>query len=96
MPRLTPVPFFFTVTAAELEYFVKISDWWRAFNHDEARKKIVIDDNQENTNIQIVSGSHRKRPKLATISEVEVGIFSDCVVQVSGTVVDCRWQIHNL
>ena len=47
---------FFKVTADELEYFVKISDWWRALN--EARESSIIDNSQGAGDIHIITQRH--------------------------------------
>ena len=70
---------FFSVTAAELEYFVKISDWWRALN--EAKKCNASDDKHGNGIVHIIP--EKRLRKLAIISEFEAGVFVDCVVEVS-------------
>lgn len=75
---------FFKVTAAELGYFVKISDWWRALKELESREHSVINDNQGAGNIHVVT-QRRSHRRMATISEIEVGVFVDCVVEVSQT-----------
>ncbi|KAF8495300.1 hypothetical protein JB92DRAFT_1118906 [Gautieria morchelliformis] len=70
---------FFKVSAAELEYFVKISDWWRALN--EAQQRNVVDDSQGAGNIHLILQPRRSR-QVATISEFEVGVFVDCVIEL--------------
>jgi len=64
---------FFKVGSAELDYFVKISDWWRAKKELEQKARGV----GEATNL---SRSFRIRD--ATVAELKEGVFSDCTVEV--------------
>ena len=65
----------------ELGYFVKISNWWRALN--EAQESSIIDNSQGAGDIHVITQRHQSHQKLAMISEIEVGVFVDCVVEVS-------------
>jgi hypothetical protein len=76
---------FFKPAAAELEYFVKLADWWRALKEAKEKERSIGDSSIGNITTHIVAPRRTDRRKLQTIAEMEHGTFVDCVVEVSGS-----------
>ncbi|KAF8590032.1 hypothetical protein K439DRAFT_1628241 [Ramaria rubella] len=84
---------FFKVAPAELEYFVKISDWWRSLQESRCDPLEVHSDSGGNVTTQIVPRTLGRRHRLVTISELKVGEFVDCVIQLLG--INSHEEHHN-
>ncbi|KIJ35705.1 hypothetical protein M422DRAFT_51329 [Sphaerobolus stellatus SS14] len=72
----TPSKLFFKPSVAELDYFVKISDWWRAI------KEVEEKDREANRlAMEPLKAFISPRMRDAAISQLKAGQFSDCVVE---------------